>query len=251
MGDNAIIARSIWKRPASNADRTGGVCCEPLEERRLLSRWGGEGEDGACGPVQESPTSAGTPPVPPRRRPGPIKARGMVQSPAAAAAAEGPGTHPQVTRVDVPAGRRSGSAWYFPDVNASSLIANGSITSTARLVNLVTGPLTLTAGQFSYDDGMRALTLTLNSALGNGGTELRLDGSQFRDGTDQPLVGGQGGLSFPIPTFAAATLVQAAGADLKVDSYSVPALADWNHDGVTDLIVGEKTTAGRARSACT
>ena len=34
-------------------------------------------------------------------------------------------------------------------------------------------------------------------------------------------------------------MVQAAGADLKVDSYSVRALADWNHDGVTDLIVGE------------
>jgi len=35
--------------------------------------------------------------------------------------------------------------------------------------------------------------------------------------------------------------VQAGGADIHVASYSVPSLADWNSDGLTDLIVGEKT----------
>jgi hypothetical protein len=173
---------------------------------------------------------------------------GPQKNPANAAAAEGSDTNPQVIRVDVPAGNTKWLRTVFSaNVNAASLIANGSITSAARLVNLATGPLALTAGQFGYDTGTRALTLTLNSPLANGTYELRLDGSQFRDATDQPLIGGQGGLAFPIPTFAAATLVQAAGADLKVDSYSVPALADWNQDGVTDLIVGEKTTAGQGQ----
>ena len=97
------------------------LLCEPLEERRLLSTLGWEGEDGACGPVKESPTTSGTPPVPPRRRPGPIKARGMSESPAAAAAAEGPDTHPQVTRVDVPAGATKWLRVVFSSyVNAAS-----------------------------------------------------------------------------------------------------------------------------------
>ena len=33
----------------------------------------------------------------------------------------------------------------------------------------------------------------------------------------------------------------AGGAPIQVDRYSVPALADWNSDGLADLIVDEKT----------
>ena len=34
-------------------------------------------------------------------------------------------------------------------------------------------------------------------------------------------------------------VVQAGGADILVDGYSVPSYADWNNDGKTDLVVGE------------
>lgn len=44
-------------------------------------------------------------------------------------------------------------------------------------------------------------------------------------------------------------IIQAGGADLRVDRYSVPSLTDWNNDGLVDLIVGEKDnlSLGRAR----
>jgi hypothetical protein len=36
-----------------------------------------------------------------------------------------------------------------------------------------------------------------------------------------------------------AEFVQADGADIAVPGYSVPSFADWNNDGLNDLIVGE------------
>lgn len=34
-------------------------------------------------------------------------------------------------------------------------------------------------------------------------------------------------------------IVQAGGADISVDAYSVPSLVDWDEDGRPDLMVGE------------
>jgi len=42
-----------------------------------------------------------------------------------------------------------------------------------------------------------------------------------------------------ILSLGAETLVQAGGVDLQVSGYSVPCLADWNGDGLADLLVGE------------
>jgi cysteine-rich repeat protein len=47
-----------------------------------------------------------------------------------------------------------------------------------------------------------------------------------------------------LAVFSPAENIQVNGSDLQVDSYSVPALMDFNDDGVQDLIVGEKTAAG-------
>ena len=43
--------------------------------------------------------------------------------------------------------------------------------------------------------------------------------------------------------------MKAGGTDIQVTSYSVPALADWNADGLPDLLVGEKfdTVTGKVR----
>ncbi len=49
-------------------------------------------------------------------------------------------------------------------------------------------------------------------------------------------------LSGAVPDYTALGPVQADGADIDVAAYSVPALVDWNNDGLTDLLVGEKVT---------
>ena len=83
--------------------------------------------------------------------------------------------------------------------------------------------------------------------LAAGAYELRIDGSKIQNPAGDLLLGGRDGLSFATATFAAPTMIQAAGVDLKVDGYSVPSLADWNNDGLADLVVGEKTTAGTGK----
>ena len=60
------------------------------------------------------------------------------------------------------------------------------------------------------------------------------------------------GLSQPAQAqfqFAAAQLVHADGGPIEVPGYSVPSLADWNNDGLLDLIVGEGsgTTPAKVR----
>jgi len=56
-------------------------------------------------------------------------------------------------------------------------------------------------------------------------------------------------LAIEPPEFAAEQLIQADGSDLQVDAYSVPEVADWDADGLADLIVGEKfsTSLGKVR----
>ncbi len=48
-----------------------------------------------------------------------------------------------------------------------------------------------------------------------------------------------GQLSAATPEFGAGQFVQANGVDIQVPGYSVPSMADWNGDGLPDLIVGE------------
>lgn len=51
------------------------------------------------------------------------------------------------------------------------------------------------------------------------------------------------------PAFGPERFVQAGGVDIQVPGYSVPSLADWNGDGLKDLIVGEGggTAPGKVR----
>ena len=45
-----------------------------------------------------------------------------------------------------------------------------------------------------------------------------------------------------VPAYGELGPVEAGGAEIDVPAYSVPALSDWNNDGLTDLLVGEKVT---------
>ena len=42
-------------------------------------------------------------------------------------------------------------------------------------------------------------------------------------------------------------IVTAGGVEIDVPGYSVPSMADWNSDGLPDLVVGEGTTEGKVR----
>jgi hypothetical protein len=64
------------------------------------------------------------------------------------------------------------------------------------------------------------------------------------DATDVALQGGIGGLSHNLPQFGAES---DETADIQVGDFSVPSLADWNRDGLQDLVVGEKTESGEGK----
>jgi len=148
-------------------------------------------------------------------------------------------TSPQVATVDVSTG--SIRVTFSEAVDVESAIGDGSINSAVSLVDVAGGPVSLAANQFVYDEIAWKLTISPDNPLPVGTYDLRLDGSAVKDLAGNPLLGGGSGLLFNLPTFGSATAVQAGGADIQVANYSVPSLADWNGDGLTDLIVGEKT----------
>ena len=166
-------------------------------------------------------------------------------SPLAFSALAASTNNPVVAQVVVsPTPVQSLAVTFSVDVNAAALIGDGSIVSAVTLFGLSSGPVGLQASQFVYDPALRKLTISLAQPVAAGAYELRIDGSKIQNSAGDLMLGGRGGLSFATPTFAAPTMIQAAGVDLKVDGYSVPSLADWNNDGLADLVVGEKTTAG-------
>ena len=57
-------------------------------------------------------------------------------------------------------------------------------------------------------------------------------------------------MNFGMQSFVAAQDVQAAGLNIQTDGYSVPCIADYNDDGIPDLIVGEKTSGGVGKIPC-
>ena len=55
--------------------------------------------------------------------------------------------------------------------------------------------------------------------------------------------------TFAVQGFAAATTIPAGSSTVQATACAVPAMADWNGDGVNDLLVGDKTdaTTGKVR----
>jgi hypothetical protein len=100
---------------------------------------------------------------------------------------------------------------------------------------------------FAYVESTQTLTWSTSEPLPAGYYNLELDGSQLQDTSGRQLYGGSSGFGFALPTYAAEQLVMANDEPIEVDVFSVPSLADWNADGVPDLIVGEKTDAGSGK----
>jgi hypothetical protein len=155
------------------------------------------------------------------------------------------GTNPVVEHVlvgDLPA--RVFEVVFSQPMQLASPIEDGSIVEAIQLTHYRTGLVPLSARDFSVGGGTQSLVRSAPAPLPPGFYELQLDGAALLDTEGNALLGGQGGLSFQIPEFAGEATVDAEGAPIMVDSYSVPTLADWNGDGIQDLIVGEQTPSG-------
>lgn len=159
-------------------------------------------------------------------------------------------TNPLVSTVTVPVNAADGPncailVTFSEAMNFESLLADGSITSAVCLTSHTTGVIPLMAGQFSCDASAHTLTISLLSSMDSlheGIYDLSLDGNKLTDRAGNLLRGGTAStVAIGVPSFAAAQLVQAAGMNLQVAGYSAPTMADWNGDGLADLIVGEKT----------
>ena len=129
----------------------------------------------------------------------------------------------------------------------NAMIADGSIRSAISIVDIQGGELDLTDTSFVYTAASRKLTWTSPDVLTPGIYEIRIDGSAIADTNGNLLHGGEGGLSFSIPVYDEAQAVHAGGGLLDVESYSAPAIVDWNSDGLRDLITGEKTASGAGK----
>ena len=151
------------------------------------------------------------------------------------------------------------AARFSEATSVGNLVADGSIVTAVGLFRLRDGQppeaLPLTASQFSWDAATDTLTWTLNStdptaALPPGSYEFHLDSARIIDLAGNYLAGNGGGvIAFNAPAFTAPVNLQTNGADIQVNAWSVPSLADFNGDGVNDLIVGEKVdeTTGKVR----
>ncbi|MGE5296210.1 MAG: FG-GAP-like repeat-containing protein, partial [Solirubrobacterales bacterium] len=124
--------------------------------------------------------------------------------------------------------------------NVADLISNGSILSAVSLVR-TTGAgdvaVNLSAGEFSYDSTSHVLKWHTGdgSALAAGAYRVEVRPGLVKDTAGNTMVGG--GQAVQLGT---EQRLQVSGVDIQVTAYSVPTLADWNSDGKTDLIVGEK-----------
>jgi hypothetical protein len=134
-----------------------------------------------------------------------------------------------------------------------AMINSGTIARAVSLVRLdsssnqVIDTIHLSADQFSYNETTYTLTWMLNGGqiLPAGRYEVQLDHSKFIDMANNQLQGnGEAVAWLGLPVFNAAVNVQSQGSDIHATAYSVPLMADWNADGVADLIVGEQTPAG-------
>ena len=132
---------------------------------------------------------------------------------------------------------------FTENVNLQQLIDNGDIQHAVNLIESSGGLVPLPVASFSYDADSAALHVALSCLEANvsGIHELRLDGSWITDVAGNPLIGGsQLMVSDPLVFLEPVHIAPA----YQGETYSVPAMADMNGDGLPDLLVGVKTTSG-------
>ncbi|MBQ9370589.1 MAG: fibronectin type III domain-containing protein, partial [Thermoguttaceae bacterium] len=144
---------------------------------------------------------------------------------------------------------------FSESTNVQALIDSGAIVGATTIMNDSTGrAIAVGASAFSYDSATKTLSVNLNgvdlgataSAEGSSADvvpiTISLDSSLFQDGAGNIMRGSATGERV-VQRFTAPTAV------VTVESWAAPSLADWNGDGLLDLVVGEKTSSGAGQVA--
>ncbi|MBR0224460.1 MAG: fibronectin type III domain-containing protein, partial [Thermoguttaceae bacterium] len=143
-------------------------------------------------------------------------------------------------------------------VNIESLVQTGEIVDVVTLASAIGGGVfSLKATDFRFDAATRTLVVSLDDldpallkesissiqdSIANAPIALAIDSTRVRDRAGNMLRGTDLSANDGAPDLLGAHKVVA-----KLDSYSAPALGDWNDDGKLDLIVGEKSADGKGR----
>ncbi len=120
-------------------------------------------------------------------------------------------------------------------INYAALQQAGLLSDAVRLVNQADGSVVeLDAAGFSYAD--KVLSWSGEQKLPGGSYAVVVDAALLTAANGSPLVGNAGAAQTAITDYTGDVLAMgAAGA-----AYSAPYAVDWNGDGHTDLLVGEK-----------
>ena len=132
---------------------------------------------------------------------------------------------------------------FSTNINYAELKKAGVLGDAVRLVNQTTGSVVeLAADGFAYAGN--TLTWSGEQKLPGGSYALVIDPALLTAANGSPLVGNEGTADTAIVSYVGdAVLLGAAGS-----SYSAPYAVDWNADGHTDLLVGEKVgSEGKVR----
>ncbi len=128
-------------------------------------------------------------------------------------------------------------------INYAALQEAGLLSDAVRLVNQADGSVVeLDAAGFSYSD--KLLSWSGELALPGGSYAVVVDAALLTAANGSPLVGSAGAAQTGITAYTGdAFALGAAGS-----TYSAPYAVDWNGDGYTDLLVGEKVgSEGKVR----
>ncbi len=135
-------------------------------------------------------------------------------------------------------------------MDISTWLGNHQITEIVTFTNLTTGvTVSRNVTDYTYNAATQTLTVSLagiDASILNGNSSVRLTiaAHSLTDLAGNELRGSQTDtVVYTLGSFAGASLIQAAGTSLLAGSYSIPVVADWNSDGIQDLIVGEKSAS--------
>lgn len=132
------------------------------------------------------------------------------------------------------------SLTFSTDINYAALEEAGLLPQAVSLVNTATGESYLPeAAGFSYAEGV--LSWVGSMELPGGDYRVQVDGTLLTAANGAPLVGNTNTAGV-VAWGSAPTLLGVSG-----NSYAAPYAVDWNGDGYTDLLVGEKTADNRGK----
>ena len=145
---------------------------------------------------------------------------------------------------------------FSEEMQLAGMLADGSVAAAVGLARVdaagqLVERLVLLPSEFTIDAAQTVLTWQpAHGPLLGGRYVLQSDADSFLDEAGNAL-DGPGPQTFDLGTvrFAAQTPLQADGAAIVMDAYSVPALAEMTGDALNDLLVGEKTDTSLGRVA--